>query len=195
MTKRYGVVALDIGNTCVQLCPDRVSAVLQGVDISPEFFIRGYDPHFCAFLKGEIEEQEYLELLVKEYPGKVTVQLARQALWALIGDAVPGMPELIRELHDAGSRIAFFSDMNSLHYAAFRAGTVGQFDYLQEGIFSNEVHLLKPELRMFQLFEERFGYPDLYLDDREDLIAAAKAHGWNAVQITGDTAALRKAIL
>ena len=45
---------------------------------------------------------------------------------------------------------------------------------------------------MFSAFEQRFGVPDLYLDDRLDLVQAANSRGWHAVQARRDVASLRR---
>ena len=42
----------------------------------------------------------------------------------------------------------------------------------------------KPAPEMFAAFEEKFGIPDLYTDDRAELIDAALKRNWNAVRFT-----------
>ena len=42
----------------------------------------------------------------------------------------------------------------------------------------------KPDEIMFTAFEERFGIPALYVDDRMELISAARTRGWNAHPFT-----------
>ena len=41
---------------------------------------------------------------------------------------------------------------------------------------------------MFEAFEKRFGVPALYVDDRKELIEAARKRGWNAIVFTNSEA-------
>ena len=37
---------------------------------------------------------------------------------------------------------------------------------------------------MYEAFEDQYGKPDLYIDDRPDNIAGGKQFGWNSQQFT-----------
>lgn len=190
--KRYSIIALDIGNTCVQLHPERVHAALEGADLPGDLFVSNYDAPFVDFLTGRSTAAEFTAWLAEKCCNRLTPEEVRVALVSLIGSAIPGMPDLMRELHERGAKIHYFSDINEIHRNAFEVNTAGLYDFVESGIFSNEVQLIKPDTRMFEAFEQRFGYPDLYIDDRADLCQAAKAHGWNAVHFNGNTAELRE---
>lgn len=189
---RYPLVALDIGNTCVPQCYERMLETLGlRAATAPALGVEPWEEPFHQFLLGYATEEEYLENFHRRFP-QWSRELAYLAHTAYLGQPIPGMPELIQEMHAAGSHFVFFTDINTLHFRAFRAISGNAFACVTDCVGSNEVHALKPEEAMFAAFERRFGVPDLYLDDRMDLINAANARGWHAVQARRDVGSLRR---
>ncbi len=188
----YRLVALDIGNTLIQQYRPGLYRTLGlpedggGVDLGVEPFC----PAFQQFLEGRISQEEYLEDFCRRFPGRWTKEQIRLAHEEYLRPALPGMPELIHKMADTGSHFVFFTDINTIHFPRFRQLTKGIFDFIQDAVRSDEVHALKPSPVMFRAFEERYGKPDLYLDDRADLIQGARQWGWNAVQ-AGDARRLK----
>ena len=189
---KYPLVALDIGNTCVPQCHDRLLRSL-GLTAAnaPVLGVEPWGEAFHQFLLGYITEEEYIEDFHRRFP-QWSHELIYTAHVAYLGAPIPGMPELIQQMHADGSHFVFFTDINTLHFRAFRAISGEAFGCVTDCVGSNEVHAMKPSNEMFVAFEERFGVPDLYLDDRIDLIQAANARGWHAVQARRDVAALRR---
>lgn len=189
---KYPLVALDIGNTCVPQCYDRLLSTLGlAASDAPALGVEPWGEAFYRFLTGTLSEDDYLEDFHRRFP-QWSRELAYLAHVAYLGAPIPGMPELVQEMHAAGSHFVFFSDINPLHFRAFRAISGEAFDCVTDCVRSDEVHALKPSGEMFAAFEQRFGVPDLYLDDRLDLIQAANERGWHAVQASRDVAALRR---
>ena len=176
------LVALDIGNTCVELHPERVAARLNHPLINSRFFIDQFDPDFEAFLTGKITRGEYLRRFGSHLTPPIPAETIAAALSSLIGPEIPGVADYVHRLQAEGARIVYFSDINRIHLQAFREVTKDHFASVTDAIFSDEVGALKPSETMFRAFEQRYGVPDLYLDDRDDLVAAANARGWHAVQ-------------
>ena len=59
------------------------------------------------------------------------------------------------------------------------------FAHLISGaITSFEVGKQKPHAAMYRAFEEKYGIPALYIDDRENNIQAGLNYGWNCHQFT-----------
>ena len=194
--KSYRLVAVDIGNTLVRQCPERFNASL-GLPPDPDH-VAGIHPWrelFRDFLLGRVPEDEYIRrYAATEFGGRFTVAQCLQAHEDYLSGAFDGMPALLREMQEASqTRFVFFSDVNPIHFRAFRKHTQGDYDFIVDAVRSDEVHSLKdsPDGLMFAVFEERFGRPDLYLDDRQDLIDIARDHGWNAVQADGNADHLR----
>lgn len=189
---KYPLVALDIGNTCVPQCYDRLLATLGLTPANaPALGVEPWGESFYQFLTGSLSEDDYLEDFHRRFP-QWSRELAYTAHVAYLGAPIPGMPELVQEMHADGSHFVFFTDINTLHFRAFRAISGEAFACVTDCVGSDEVHALKPSEAMFEAFERRFGVPDLYLDDRLDLITAANTRGWHAVQARRDVAALRR---
>ena len=191
---KYPLVALDIGNTCVPQCYDRLLRTLGLTSLNaPALGVEPWGEPFHQFLLGNLTEEEYLEDFHRRFP-QWPKELIYTAHVAYLGKPIPGMPELIQQMHSEGTHFVFFTDINTLHWKAFRAISGDAFACVRDRVGSDEVHAMKPSEEMFAAFEQRFGVPDLYLDDRLDLINVANEHGWHAVQARRDVVALRQEI-
>ena len=191
----YRLVALDIGNTLIrQFLPGMHRALGLpddggGVDLG----IEPFRPSFEKLLLGRISEEDYLTEFNERFQGRWTKEEILQAHYEYLLPSIAGMPELIRGMINTGSHFVFFTDINTIHFRRFRALTAGEYDDITDVVGSNDVHAMKPSVEMFRNFEERFGKPDLYLDDRQLLIDAAIARGWYAVQ-AGDAERLYRVL-
>lgn len=171
-------IALDIGNVCVGVHPERCFRML-GIQRLEEI------PREVQFLvserfeRGEISESEFLTTFRRMTGSALSDEELRRAFCAIIGDPLPGMVELVSELAGRGWRPIFFSDTSITHrkevFRKFPAASA-----VPDGIYSYLVHAKKPELPMFEAFESRFGVPAFYFDDRAELVEAARKFGWNA---------------
>lgn len=172
------VIALDIGNVCLGIHPERCFGALgyRGMaEIPPELlFLAGE-----RFERGEISEAEFLAG-IRDLTGVDAGDEALLAAFrAIIGDPVPGMVELVEGLAARGYRPVFFSDTSVTHMEEVRRKFPAE-SCVPEAVCSYEVHAKKPEAAMLAAFEARYGAPAFYFDDRAELIAAALKHGWNA---------------
>ncbi|GEM_PF-1588217 len=180
----YRLVALDIGNTLIRQYMPGMKAALGFPEEpgDPGLGIEPFGESFGTFLLGNCTQEEYLEEFFQRFKGRWSKAEILRAHEEYLLPSIQGMPELIRTMAQAGSHFVFFSDINTIHFKRFRDLTKGEYDFITDAIRSDEVHAMKPSAEMFQAFEKRFGKPDLYLDDRLDLITAANAYGWHAVQ-------------
>ena len=93
------------------------------------------------------------------------------------------MDELISNLDKYGFEARFFSDISLTHltrtHELFPAA-----QFVPDGMYSFVSGAQKPAEEMFAAFEEKFGVPALYVDDRIELIEAARKRNWNAIQFT-----------
>ncbi|MCI5778761.1 MAG: hypothetical protein MR051_02925 [Lentisphaeria bacterium] len=178
-------MALDIGNVCVRI--DHLNCVRRlGLSAIP--------PHLTAaateFECGRITETKFFSSLYEMLDRKFTVAEIRAAFDAILIEPVPGMTELVDSLPALGIRAVFFSDISPAHLRRTRELFPAAAN-VPDGVYSFEAGAQKPAPRMLDAFEARFGRPDLYVDDREELILAAKKRNWHAVRFT-DAAALRR---
>ncbi len=176
-------IALDIGNVCLYVHPERCLAALGYRDFSsvpPELLRLEAE----VLERGRISEPDFLKK-VRELTGSAMPDSGLEnAFLAILGQPVAGMSELVAQLPELGFRAVFFSDTSSGHLTAVRR-IFPSAHLVPEGIYSFEVGAKKPEPAMFEAFERRYGTPAHYFDDRADLIAAARRRGWNAHIFTG----------
>ena len=172
------VIALDIGNVCIGIHPERCFGALgfrSLADIPREvLFLAGE-----RFERGEISEAEFLDGFRRLTGSALSDAELRRAFCAIIGEPVPGMAELVSGLAGRGYRPVFFSDTSVTHMEELRRKFPAA-SAVPDGIYSYRVHAKKPELPMFEAFEARLGVPAFYFDDRAELIEGARKHGWNA---------------
>ena len=191
----YRLVALDIGNTLIRQCLPAMHRALGlpedggGVNLG----IEPFQAPFEKLLLGRIAEEDYLEEFQERFQGRWTKEQILQAHYEYLLPSIEGMPELIRNMINTGTHFVFFTDINTIHFRRFRDLTAGEYDDITDVVGSNDVHAMKPSLEMFRNFEERFGKPDLYLDDRQVLVDGAIDHGWHAVQ-AGDAERLYRVL-
>ena len=102
----------------------------------------------------------------------------------VIGEPMDGMTDFLKSLKKAGFRLIFFSDTSRIHMKEiFRTPDISS---LTDGaVYSFESGAKKPLSAMFRLFEERYGTPVLYLDDKPENIEGGIRHGWRSHRFTG----------
>jgi putative hydrolase of the HAD superfamily len=149
-----------------------------------ERFFENYRGDWGLFDRGTIEVPELASRIVRR------LGLSRSEVLAVI-DAVPhelqpqpGTVDLLKRLHAKGHAIYYLSNMPA-PYAEHLERSNAFFDRFTDGVFSSHVHLNKPEPEIFELATQRFGvaHPQtVFIDDMSDNVAAARAHGWHAIQ-------------
>lgn len=174
-------IALDIGNVCIKIDHAGCYAKVGFSGMPPENVMMLSREYEC----GRLSEDEFWTKFQQLVPDKsYTRTFLEQTFDSILSCPMPGMEELISSLPSRGIQPVFFSDVSARHIKLvrrmFHASAV-----VPEGIYSFEVGAMKPEEPMFAAFEKRFGTPVLYVDDRPDLIDAAKKRGWNAIVFPG----------
>ena len=170
------LLALDIGNVCVKIDFRNFARALGLQEIPPALIDLQRDLE-C----GRVSDEAFI-YAVSQYSHR-TPEYAMDAFNSILIEAVPGMTELIAELDQYGFEARFFSDISLTHLCR----TFKLFDsaaFVPDGMYSFVSGAQKPAPEMFAAFEEKFGIPDLYTDDRAELIDAALKRNWNAVQFT-----------
>ncbi len=172
-------LALDIGNVCVAIKPENFSLNL-GTAVPREVLMIQYR----SLEHGEIAPEEFFDRAASLIPGGFTPRRVEEAFRSIICDPMPGMRELVRSLKVRGWRAGFFSDISVPHLDEFRK-RFPESELVSDGAFSFAAGDSKPSEAMFRYFEARFGVPDLYLDDRAELVEAARRRGWPAEVFPG----------
>lgn len=173
------VLALDIGRVCVRLTMDK----------SKEFFGLPLDKTYpeswlsviTAYTRGKIGSEEYSKAISELTGGRFTNEQIKYGWNLWIGDEIKETTVLIRTLIANGWKIYFLSDIQPWHLEAVM-NKISFADVVSEGIFSCDIDAEKPEELMYVAFEQKYGKPDLYIDDLEKNIIGAQKRGWNAIQ-------------
>ena len=171
------LLAIDIGNVCIHI--DHKNFYRQ-LDIPETTY--GIKELIRDFEWGIIRDEDvFFDRLSTLLSGKFPHKKLQDAFAAILIRPVDGMSDLVSHLPAMGINAAFFSDISPFHLRCTQK-MFPAFDSISRGAFSFNCGAWKPSEKMFSHFEELFGTPDLYTDDRSDLISGAKKHGWHAEQ-------------
>jgi 2-haloacid dehalogenase len=94
--------------------------------------------------------------------------------------AVPGSVELVERLAQRGVPLFALTNFGAEFFAHFREAQA-VFARFRDIVVSGDEKCVKPEPRIYEIAERRFGYPAealFFTDDNPDHIAAAAARGW-----------------
>lgn len=178
------VVAVDIGNVCFRIEPERSLRALGFRDFAE---IRRQAPQLLAWghalETGELTLADFVARAGTLLPAPITEAQAADALNSLIREEIPGMGQQVERLVDLGYRPVFLSDIAPPQYAHVRR-ELSFAHLIPEAVVSYEVGATKPHAAMYERFEREHcegGVPALYIDDRANNVAAAEGRGWRAI--------------
>lgn len=146
-------------------------------------FFQSYGGDWGEFDRGTIEVDELVPRIAAR-TGLTTAEVQG------VVDAVPSELQLrtataamIERLQQAGRRLFFLSNMPAPYAAHLRAAHP-LHDWFEDGVFSSDHQLIKPDPAIFALAQSRFGLPArelVFFDDHPVNVEAARAAGWQAV--------------
>ena len=178
------LLALDIGGVCLRLTPERV---FQSMNLDPDNLPDGYEKAYHDYSIGKIGSWQFAKDLQAIVGQSMTVAQIHDAWMKFLDTEDLNTTRLLEALWDRGWHIVFFSDTQPWHIEGLR-DILSYSKRIPDAIYSCDVGAEKPSDAMFTAFEERYGRPDLYLDDRLCNIEGGLRHGWNAVQFKETTA-------
>ncbi len=174
-----GTIALDIGNVCLTIHPERCFESL-GLEVSnlPGEVALATN----AMETGTITPEKWLEKLRAETKDAFPDTKLAEAYNSIIGATIPSTAEFAETAVELGYKLVFLSDTSRIHLNEVRLKL--EFAHLVTGgVYSFEVGAKKPAPAMFDRCEEIYGKPSLFLDDKAGNAAAARNFGWNAVEV------------
>ena len=172
------VLALDIGNVCVQLNFPKAVELLNISDAT-KFLDFVAESNYMGKTKRSIED--WIKALHQLTENRFSTEYLLDAWNTIVEDEIPEMERVIRKIAEKGFRIVFLSDTNSLHYD-FLIKRLSFANCITGKILSYEVGCSKPDEMIFEKFEEVYGKPCYYTDDLERNIEAARSCGWYSHQ-------------
>ncbi|MDY0175397.1 MAG: hypothetical protein WCS95_07830 [Lentisphaeria bacterium] len=175
------VIALDIGGVCIQLRHKQFLSEL-GLASLPEEVLRLNQDFECGHLQPEQWLQQNRRLL-PQISG-----ISDQSFWTLfrsiIGPEQPGMASLCRAWSQDGYTLVFFSNTSSVHADEIQR-KISFAKLISDAVYSYECKAMKPNPKIYQDFEDKFGRPVLYLDDLPANVEQGLKMGWNAKLFEG----------
>ena len=99
-----------------------------------------------------------------------------------IPSPVPGTHALVRRLADNAVPLFALTNFGAEFWAGFRP-LQPVFDLFADVVVSGEERVAKPDPRIYEIAERRFGQPPqalFFIDDNPANVAAARARGWQA---------------
>ena len=179
--RRSVTVALDIGNVCISLHPDRA---FRAFGLAPDAGLpQKIVDSFCDLECGRMAEREWIALVCEVLENRFSETEIVNGWNSILGDPVQGVPERIRAFAGQGVRFVYLSDVSRLHLDQI-SRTFPCAHLIFDGVYSFDAGARKPDSAMYELFESRHGVPDLYFDDKRCNVEAARKRGWEAVEFT-----------
>ncbi|MFM8640755.1 MAG: HAD-IA family hydrolase [Planctomycetota bacterium] len=190
------LVVFDLGGVVVRICRgwDEACAAA-GIDARPLRDPRSHGhliaPVVHAHQRGAMECDRYAAELAS-IVGGVTAQEARRVHDAWILGDYPGIAQAIDRIHAAGVDTACLSNTDASHWEQLHSSDA--FRRIRRRHASHLLGLVKPDAAIYRAFERHAGAAPadiVFFDDLPENVDAARACGWNAVQVdhAGDTAA------
>lgn len=98
---------------------------------------------------------------------------------------------LLQELHTEGHRLVYLSNMPG-PYVRHAQAQLNRLAIFEQGLYSSDVQLVKPEAAIYQAALTQFGLVAgdcIFFDDSSVNVIAARQQGWEARQFTDAAAA------
>lgn len=140
-------------------------------------------PEWNELDRGLLDEEEIIALLTKnapQYAGEIARIVRENYTFVTV---YPYAEDWLRGLKNAGYKVYILSNFGEFSYNRAKPGFTF-LPYTDGALISYEVKLIKPDRAIYEAICERFGItPEnaVFLDDRAENTAAARAFGMHAV--------------
>lgn len=138
---------------------------------------------------GNITTEEYLDSMLPFCKKGTTRDDVRRATFAILKTIPQQRLDAIKELREKGYRVYLLSNIQDMHWEYINEMMGGWEQYFERVFLSQELHLTKPDDRIYQVVAEATGLvpgETLYIDDVEANVEGGLRAGWQAIQATGD---------
>lgn len=171
--KKY--VALDIGDVCLEITPALCAAALgyKSEAEMPSNLAKASE----KIERGIISEREWLNTFQRETGYKFSDNELLDAWNLMLGDELSGIYELLEGISGLGYSLIFFSDTSTIHIQHIYHN-LSVMPFISGGVYSFEVRAKKPESVMYEAFEELYGKPFFFVDNKLENVEAGRMRGW-----------------
>jgi putative hydrolase of the HAD superfamily len=172
-----------------------VTRLLPHADSEEELLHRAlyHSERFNALESGQIEPAEYIRQVRSEVPLRCSNEFFCEVfgdIFTPIGEMCALVPKLAQRY-----RLVLASNTNEIHARNFVPAYKATFDHFQKLVLSHEAKARKPDADFYwhcQQFALCEPGECLFVDDREDNIAAGARQGWQTIQFHGYAHLLRE---
>lgn len=175
----------DLGRTLLRLEPAVFEAAFARLGAQAAALAAFLEGGTCAaWNRGGLDGADFAAGLRRELGLAAGDGELREAWCALVGPPLPGMAALAGEALRAGLPVALFSNTDPWHWARARE-SLPLLDEFAGRALSFELGALKPDDAAFAAMEAALGRPAggyLFVDDREENLAAARRRGHEALR-------------
>lgn len=197
MEKRYPNIILDFGGVLLDWNPHYLYDPYFGSKEKTDWFIQ----HVCTpewnlqMDKGKPFAEGVREKIAECPEWEKEIRLYHSGWIRMIGEEIPGMYELEKDLKAAGYRLLGLTNWSLETFRLVCDRRI--FAILDDLVVSGREKMVKPDPAFFRLALARWGVPAescLFIDDNLANVQGARAVGIDAVQFT-DAGALRALLL
>ena len=197
MEKRYPNIILDFGGVLLDWNPHYLYDPYFGSKEKTDWFIQ----HVCTpewnlqMDKGKPFAEGVREKIAECPEWEKEIRLYHSGWIRMIGEEIPGMYELEKDLKAAGYRLLGLTNWSLETFRLVCDRRI--FTILDDLVVSGREKMVKPDPAFFRLALARWGVPAescLFIDDNLANVQGARAIGIDAVQFT-DAGALRALLL
>jgi len=138
---------------------------------------------FNALESGRLDKSEYL----RQVRAQALIRCSDEVFFEFFGDIFKPIEEMCALVPKLAKRhrLVLASNTNEIHAGKFLVDYQRTFAHFQKLVLSHEAKARKPQAD-FYTHCQQFAHCDpdecLFIDDRQDNVAAAIEHGWNAIQ-------------
>ena len=186
-------VIFDVGNVLFPWNPRRLYERLIGDD-------RALDAFLAEVVTPEWHFQHDAGRPFAETSAELIAQFPQHAAliraWGprfneTIGEAIPGMPELVAELDAGGVPLFAITNFSGEFWRAWAPLHDAMFGRFRDILVSGDVGLMKPDAAIYRLALRRFGVEPrhaVFIDDNAANVAGAARIGMHAIRFTAPDA-------
>lgn len=144
--------------------------------------------------RGILEEKTAEPFILERFPERLHPAVSNLLhRWAIPGDELTGMRELVADLKNAGYGLFLLSNASTAQHRYWPLFPISR--YFDGKLVSCDVKVVKPMREIYQIFTDRFLLdPEecLFIDDAPANVAAAITCGWNGIVFHQDANQLRR---
>lgn len=191
-------IVFDIGAVLLEWNPRHLYRKLIADEAAMETFLAEVCTHdWNLSMDGGVPFPEAIAAKVAEFPHHEDLIRAFDERWEeMVPHVIDGTVEILKGLKDRGDKVYAITNFSAEKFAVAleKYSFLGWFDGV---IVSAHEKLLKPDARIYQLLESRFGLTladCIFIDDNPDNVVGARAVGMRAIRFESPEQARRELV-